>query len=482
MDSIVAVVSGEAVYPKNSNFRPSQIYPEYLFKQDISNEENFVYDAVRNAFRLLNMDAKHIDTADWNPLGEMISPGNTVLVKPNLVMHYNGSGEGEECLYTQPSVVAAVVDYICIALKNCGKIIIADAPMQDCDFEKLIQNSGYDKLIEFYKEKGIDISLIDMRCVSSEIANGVYFARERKEKEGVIVNLNKDSEFYNCGLDYDKLRITNYDSEELKKHHNKECHEYNIAHELLKADVVINIPKPKCHRKAGVTGALKNMVGVNSRKEYLPHHTVGATVQGGDEYLKRNIVQSTRSKLMDLKNVATKRRWIKTAYLLRIIIKIFTILLKIFKEKYFEGSWYGNHTISKTVVDLNKIVLYADKNGVMKEVPQRKMFVLADMVISGEKEGPVYPSPKNVGCIVAGFDPVAVDRVIIRLMGFDEKKIPLIQNALLSRDRYKFLINCPLIVSNASVFDKKRLWEIMKRDSYCFKAPDGWQGHIELEE
>ena len=32
-------------------------------------------------------------------------------------MDYNPTGEGVECLYTQPSIVAAIVDYVIIALK-----------------------------------------------------------------------------------------------------------------------------------------------------------------------------------------------------------------------------------------------------------------------------------------------------------------------------------------------------------------------------
>ena len=38
--------------------------------------------------------------------------------------------------------------------------------------------------------------------------------------------------------------------------------EYCISEACLEADVIINLPKPKTHRKAGFTGALKNMIGV----------------------------------------------------------------------------------------------------------------------------------------------------------------------------------------------------------------------------
>ena len=66
----------------------------------------------------------------------------------------------------------------------------------------------------------------------------------------------------------EKLRITNYDPAILKQHHTENKHEYYISDYLLNADCVINMPKPKSHRKAGVTIALKNLIGINVRKEF----------------------------------------------------------------------------------------------------------------------------------------------------------------------------------------------------------------------
>lgn len=57
----------------------------------------------------------------------MIKPGNFILIKPDLVLHKNQGGHDEECLYTQPSVVSAVIYYIIIALKEERKIVLGDA-------------------------------------------------------------------------------------------------------------------------------------------------------------------------------------------------------------------------------------------------------------------------------------------------------------------------------------------------------------------
>ena len=43
-------------------------------------------------------------------------------------------------------------------------------------------------------------------------------------------------------------------------------------------------------------------------------------------------------------------------------------------------------------MDLNKILFYADKNGHIHDEIQRKTLNIGDMIISGEKEGPVAVS------------------------------------------------------------------------------------------
>ena len=57
---------------------------------------------------------------------------------------------------------------------------------------------------------------------------------------------------------------------------------------IIDADLVINVPKLKTHKKAGVTGALKNLVGINGNKEFLPHHRKGGAASGGDCYPGRS--------------------------------------------------------------------------------------------------------------------------------------------------------------------------------------------------
>lgn len=473
-------------YPiKSDLFRPSELYPEYYWgASELSENKNEVYNSVREAFRMMQLDPINWNTKNWNPLGDIIEPGKNILIKPNLVMDKNHILEnGTDCLYTHPSVVAAVIDYVIIALKGKGKIIIGDAPVQECNWEKLISDSGYLELVSWYQDKGIEVELVDFREVRTDVKKGIRFQTTCNSMKGKIINLGLDSEFANISKNIcSRLRITNYDPNILLKHHNDSQHEYYISNYVLESDVIINMPKPKCHRKAGVTCAMKNLVGINVRKEFLPHHTVGSVSEGGDEYDKKNILAGIRSRVWDRLNYNSARGNYTMAYVYKWSSRFLSLLLRLSKNKYSEGSWYGNNTISRTVVDLNKIVYFADKNGDLQDKKQRDVFIVADMVIAGEKDGPIAPTPKDVGIIAMGRDTLIFDEVVSTVMGFDISKIPTIDCAKNMVGKYKFSSEYKdvYIRSNIKTLNNKKISEISFKDSFQFEANPGWKNHIEL--
>lgn len=168
------------------------------------------------------------------------------------------------------------------------------------------------------------------------------------------------------------------------------------------------------------------------------------------------------------------------AKLLRYPIRALSAIIKVMGPSYSEGSWYGNNTISRTILDVNRVVLYANKEGIICDEPQRNIIILADMIVSGEGEGPLLPSPKDVGMILAGTNPVCFDEVVSTLMGFDYKKIPSIILAQNAKDRLA-LINdeTAIISSNSSQYDKKTIDMLSKSDLLYFTPSEGWKGHIE---
>ena len=60
-----------------------------------------------------------IDALERVKANELLHPGQTVLIKPNLVsdINYNKQG-GTYCLYTQPEVIEPVVEFVCHALAS----------------------------------------------------------------------------------------------------------------------------------------------------------------------------------------------------------------------------------------------------------------------------------------------------------------------------------------------------------------------------
>lgn len=480
---VALIKTSKCYYPIENNFRPSIAFPEYPFIE-LSKTENHVYEMIREGFRMMGYDIENYGSVNWNPLGDLIKPGDKVLIKPNMVMDKNRNVSGNtDCLYTQPSLVAAVIDYVIIALKGYGSIIVGDAPVQECNFKNLIKMSGYEDLIEYYRKKLYDsqiiIELHDFRGLFSKTINGINHTSVR-DVSSTTIDLAEESEFSDQSAKYfEKMRITNYDPALLKKHHNQNKHEYLINDNVLIADVVINMPKPKTHRKAGVTISLKNIVGINTRKEYLPHHVIGSIEEGGDEYQEKSILKEIRDKLLDKRNyyAQTAKRY-NTAKFFAHTAGIINRTIKFEnKDEYLDGSWYGNDTISKTIIDLNKILFYSDKMGVLQEKKQRKYLIIADMIISGEKEGPLAPLPKDVGIIAIGEDPVCFDEVILKLMGAKKEYIHTIEHArnvvgnyiLTEGDSY------PYLLSNKKEWNKKKIEEISDDSLLYFVPTSGWK-------
>ncbi|MBQ3559437.1 MAG: DUF362 domain-containing protein [Agathobacter sp.] len=481
MTADVAIIKTDVFhYPDNITFRPDKKYPEYMFGDDLS-DHNHVYEMVREGFYKLGLDAENYGSEQWNPLKNIVKPGDVVLIKPNMVMDKNAGGFGTECLYTHPSVVAPIIDYVLKALAGTGEIIVGDAPVQSCNFDSLIKESHYNDLIEYYQSKtNIKIYLKDFRDVKSiRQKNGLSYSTQAETSSGKVIDLGKESAFSDKSEAYfDKLRITNYDPNILKLHHDKEKHEYCINEDVLRADVIINVPKPKTHRKAGVTIALKNMVGISARKEYLPHHANGSKEEGGDEFLHSSKLKNLKDDLLDKRNyyMQTEKNYVKAGFFQNSLRILNQIIKRTQKDSYSEGSWYGNDTICRTIIDLNKIIFYADKNGHMCDKMQRKYFIVADMIISGEKEGPLLPSPKDVGIIAMGENPVCFDDIVATIMGAMVEHIPTLVHAKNNKSKYTFLpAKEANIVSNDERWNNKTIKDMNKDSILFFKPSDGWR-------
>lgn len=491
------------IYPENKNeYSPSEMYPEYPFKNiSLGTEPNSVYTTIRKMFYLMELDRKNYGTEKWNPLGKWIKPGMKVCLKPNFVMHKNGSNNPDDLdsLVTHPSIIRCILDYCYIALEGKGTVIVGDSPVKDCDFNLLMKRRNYIDIVNFYNKVKSDfkVKFYDFRGPEEE--GGQYNSKGK----GILVNLGEKSWFYADSKNANKYRIPNYHYKRVIKHHNGLTQEYLINSIVLDADVIISIPKPKTHRKNGYTAALKNFVGVSYSKEYLPHHTEGSVKSGGDEYIVNGLIPrltSTIRKYIDINRVKIDRKRKenpksfllninnKTSHLMWILYnkinKLDSLLMKYRKaslaESAREGTWYGNDTLWRTVLDLNYILKYSTNKGEIKEKPQRTILHFGDMIISGEKEGPMAPSPKEQHMLLFSDDVVDFDCIVTKIMGFDYKKFKGLYNAVgfypLTKNKYE------QIELKSNVLECNGLLDLINFRSISkpFVAGKGWRGHIEL--
>jgi hypothetical protein len=87
------------------------------------------------------------------------------------------------------------------------------------------------------------------------------------------------------------------------------------------------------------------------------------------------------------------------------------------------------------VLDLNRILFYADREGIVRDRPQRRYLAIVDGIIAGEGEGPLASTPRHAGLLIAGRDPALVDAACARAMGYGERSIRMIHRALAGTGR-----------------------------------------------
>ncbi len=199
----VAIVTVKSGYPSEFPYHPDINYPEYN-KTELSSSPNDVYDGIRNLFIALGYDQQNLGTAEWNPLGWLIRPGQRVFIKPNFVSHEFRKSAGYPgdvySVITHPSVIRAVTDYVAIALKGCGEIIIGDNPSIDADFDKLDELTRIKTFESHYQARGVKLKVLDLR--PERTAELHYYGCKGKtvtlpgDPEGSsIINLGKHSYF-----------------------------------------------------------------------------------------------------------------------------------------------------------------------------------------------------------------------------------------------------------------------------------------------
>src|SRR5262249_5038220 len=229
--------------------------------------------------------AQHLGWSDRTPFANVVPKDARVLIKPNFVLHENRGEWGMEPLVTAPGLIKAVTD--AALASGAAEVLVGDAPLQSCDFDVLLAATGLDRWSkELMKRESRFKGVGDFRRTTCRIVDGIRIAEEdlKPEDSFVLFDLGRESLLEPFSDDRRSFRVTRYDPRLMARTHSSGRHQYLVAREVLDADLIINLPKLKTHKKAGVTCALKNLIGINGNKEYLPHHRVGGSQHGGDCY------------------------------------------------------------------------------------------------------------------------------------------------------------------------------------------------------
>lgn len=466
---------------------PPEIFPELVnLGYTYTDPTNSVYSSIREIFARLGLDRSRFGTKSWNPFGEFIRPGDIVVIKPNLVFHERTNLKGTYAITTHSSVLRPIVDYALLALRGKGKCIICDSPLQSADLDSIMLETGLQNLLEFYREKGFPVEFYDLRTERVIMDKWGFFSKkiaQRGDPLGYIeIDLDGNSALEPITRQNTFFGVSDYNPEVTYSNHQKGQHRYLISRTVLIADVFINVPKLKTHQKAGITVCLKNLIGINGRKDYLPHFRIGNPTHGGDEFpVNYDLLYYLHSRIrayLQGKNrllfIVFKLIW----EMMKQILGISTNSIDQGKKVLLTGgSWWGNDTLWRTIVDLNRILFYCDKEGQIKTRRQRKYFAVVDGIVAGEGNGPIEPIPKQAGVLLAGFNPLALDIIASLVMGFEPSKIPLILHG------GAFLDDFACKISELEIEAKVgKKWQILQAEgipSLNFLSPPGWKGFIE---
>ncbi len=468
MENVVAVARSGAAY---------EIFDDHSCAPEIGGATTSAEVALHQLFRTWRLDLEHYGTPDWNPLGILIPRGARIVMKPNWVFHENQRGAGLDCLITHSSIIEGVAKYI--ALTKPASLVIGDAPIQGCDFEKLRKLAGIDEFADRLRQRGLRFTIADFRRTIRKVSSLGHQKSEglRDLSNFVLFDLKTDSLLEPLSDDANRFRVTMYNPDLLHRTHAAGRHQYLIAREVIEANVVVNLPKLKSHRKACVTGALKNLVGINGNKEFLPHHRKGGSENGGDCYAGAPAWKRAAEDWLDTANRNSPGTTQSAfAWMARTAERIGA---KLGADENLEGSWYGNDTIWRTCLDLQRILRYGKLDGSLATTPQRSVISITDAMIGGEGEGPLGNTPVPSGFVTGALNPAGAEWIHARLMGFDPEKIPLIREAF-GRFNYPLTDFMPQSIRVWDGGADRSSQDIFPFEGRAFLPARGWQGHCEL--
>jgi uncharacterized protein (DUF362 family) len=316
---------------------------------------------------------------------------------------------------THPSMLRPIIDYVYKACGPQGSIIVGDAPWSVNVFSPLVEETGIQTLIDW---------LANYTGVPIQLAD----LNSSEPQLTPLVDLGDISELHG-------LSRTWFDGHgrPMLIDGKPGVGPYRISPYVLEADVVVTVPKAKVHCSGGITAAMKNAIGIIPAWDG-PY---------GDGYLKDCAHTS------NIDQAAGDR-----------------------------GMYLDNDTIWRTIADLNRIMRYADKHGNIHNTPQRRIFHIVDAICAAEASQ-YNPVPFPLKTVIMSSDPIAIDAVTARCMGFDSRRLKSVVSA--SHNSYLPLGNslpAEIKVHTPDAGLSALFRQALQPELYVYS----WKGHLETDD
>ena len=391
--------------------------------------------------------------------------GKIILIKPNWVRHSLRTSD-DYCLCTNENLILETVIYL--LERNVGQLILADAPIQGCDWSRVLSKRFIDEIQSLSIKYEIPIQIKDFRRTILDPSKNKISKERLSLEDFVLFDLGEKSFLEPISDTRHRFRVTCYNPDRLAISHSKGVHKYCIAKDVFDSDIILTMPKMKTHQKAGITNAMKILVGINGDKDFLPHHRIGAKGYGGDCYPGKNWLRSTSEWFLDQAN-----RHIGSALYrpLSLLSSLCWQLSNSSPEQNLGAAWYGNDTVWRMVMDLNQIAMFGRSDGSISIEPQRQIYSLCDGIIGGEGNGPLHPDPLPLGVLTFSNNSYWMDLIMGNLFSLEIENIPNLKAARELLD----LSNCELAING-----KVSTLEDIRNLSVPVRMAPGWLNYNKI--
>lgn len=212
-------------------------------------------------------------------------------------------------------------------------------------------------------------------------------------------------------------------------------------------------------------------------------HTEGPSYNGGDEHPNPGLKHRAERRIVAGVRQLSLRVPVVGPWMHRVARSVGRPVFGDTEQSVRSGNWWGNDTVWRMCLDLNKIVLYGNPDGSLRApLPRnrKRHYALVDGILAGQGRGPLNPDPVAAGVVLFGVHPPSVDTACAYLMGFDPAKIPIVTGAFQSR-------GMPLadhswrdveVCSNHAAWNGP-LVGIPSNQTFHFEPHFGWKGRIE---